>query len=187
MQYLRRSYKIFIELSAPPSAPLYDLVLMPKRSQTEDWVDAIRIFIRDTLGNKNWQIRESKGKARLGIRFDDGTRTYKNIPYKWLRSNQNEIRHFIEAVHYLHIKKKVPIDEAVERVKARAPKDALPKSKTDPQVLLDAWKKYGDFKINTAGDISESTWIKGYAKTYRKLEQVAESQDAINLLKNIGL
>ena len=75
---------MFIELSAPLSAPLYDLVLMPKRSQTEDWVDAIRIFIRDTLGNKNWQMRESKGKARLGIRFDDGTRTYKNIPYKWL-------------------------------------------------------------------------------------------------------
>ena len=71
---------MFIELSAP----LYDLVLMPKRSQKEDWVDAIRIFIRDSLGNKNWQIRESKEKARLGIRFDDGIRTYKNIPYKWL-------------------------------------------------------------------------------------------------------
>ena len=99
---------MFIELSAPPSAPLYDLVLMPKRSQTEDWVDAIRIFIRDTLGNKNWQIRENKGKGRLGIRFDDGIRTYKNIPHKWLRSNQNEIRDFIEAVQYLHIKKKVP-------------------------------------------------------------------------------
>ena len=69
LQYLRRSYKMFIDLSAPPSAPLYDLVLMPKRSQTEDWVEAIRVFIRDTLGNKNWQIRESKGKARLGIRF----------------------------------------------------------------------------------------------------------------------
>ena len=41
-------------------------------------------FIRDTLGNKNWQIRGSKGKSRLGIRFDHGTRTYKNIPYKWL-------------------------------------------------------------------------------------------------------
>ena len=47
-------------------------------------MDAIRIVIRDTLGNKNWQIRESKGKASLGIRFDDGTRTYKNILYKWL-------------------------------------------------------------------------------------------------------
>ena len=81
---LRRSYKMFIELSAAPCAPLYDLVLMPKRSQKEDWVAAIRISIRDTLGNKNWQIRESKGKASLGIRFDNGTRTYKNIPYKWL-------------------------------------------------------------------------------------------------------
>ena len=54
---------MFIELSAPPSAPpsapLYDLVLMPKRSQTEDWVDAIRIFIRDALGNKNWQFKET--------------------------------------------------------------------------------------------------------------------------------
>ena len=44
---------MFIELSAPPSAPLYDLVLMPKRSQTEDWVEAIRVSIRDTLGNKD--------------------------------------------------------------------------------------------------------------------------------------
>ena len=59
-------------------------MLIPKRSKTEDWVDAILIFILDTLGNKNWPISESKGKARLGIRFDDGTRIYKNIPYKWL-------------------------------------------------------------------------------------------------------
>ena len=54
---------------------------MPKRSHTEDWIEAIRVFIRDQLGNKNWQIRESKGKTRLGIRFEDGTRTYKYIPY----------------------------------------------------------------------------------------------------------
>ena len=50
---------MFIELSAPPSAPLYDLVLMPKRSQTEDWVEAIRVSIRDTLGNKDGQFKET--------------------------------------------------------------------------------------------------------------------------------
>ena len=44
------AYKMFIELSALPlSAPLYDLVLMPKRSQTEDWVEAIRVSIRILL------------------------------------------------------------------------------------------------------------------------------------------
>ena len=29
---------MFIELRTSPRAPLYDLVLMPKLSQTEDWV-----------------------------------------------------------------------------------------------------------------------------------------------------
>ena len=50
---------MFIDASSPSSSPFYDLVLMPKRSHTEDWIEAIRVFIRDTLGNKNWQIRES--------------------------------------------------------------------------------------------------------------------------------
>ena len=138
---------------------------MPKRSQTEDWVEAIRVFIRDQLGNKNWQIVKNKEKTMLGIRFDDGTRGYKYIPYKWQRSNQNEIRHFIEAVHYLHIKKKVPIDEAVERTKARARKSKLPKSRTNPKELLDAWERFGNHKVKITGEISEDTWDKQYSKT----------------------
>ena len=56
---------------------------MPTRKPQEDWIEAIRVFIKDTLGNKNWQIIENKGKARLGIRFNDGTRTYKYLPYQW--------------------------------------------------------------------------------------------------------
>ena len=160
---------------------------MPKLSQTEDWVEAIRVFIRDTLGNKNWQIVKNKEKTMLGIRFEDGTRTYKYIPYKWQRTNQNEIRHFIEAVHYLHIKKGVPIGEAFERTKKRAPKNnILPKNKTNPKVLLDAWEKYGVYKVEQSGAISQSTWEKGYAKTFRKLEKVSDSQNAQDLLIKIG-
>ena len=161
---------------------------MPKLSQTEDWVEAIRVFIRDTLGNKNWQIRKGeRDKVRLGIRFEDGTRTYKYLPYTWQRSNQNEIRHFIEAVHYLHIKKRVPIDEAVERTKKRAPKDSnIPKSKTDPKLLLDAWDKFGVYKVKVTGAITQDTWDKVYKKTFNKLEQVKDSQDANSLLINVG-
>ena len=160
---------------------------MPTRKPQEDWIEAIRVFIRDTLGNKNWQIIENKGKARLGIRFADGTRTYKYLPYQWQRVNANEIRHFIEAVHYLHIKKGVPIDEAFERTKSRAPKgNILPKNKTNPKVLLDAWKKYGVYKVEQSGAISQRTWEKGYNKTFRKLKQIADSQNAQNLLITIG-
>ena len=61
-------------------------MLMPKRSNTEDWIEAIRVFIRDTLGNKNWQIVKNKEKIMLGIRFEDLIRSYKYIPYKWQRA-----------------------------------------------------------------------------------------------------
>ncbi len=178
---------------------------MPTKRPPEDWVEAIRTFVRDTLGNKNWQIRESKGKVRLGIRFEDKTRKYWNIPYKWQRVNAKEIQHFIEAVHYQHIKKGIPIDEAVERVKARAPQDKLPKAKQDKKQILDAWKKYEFYKVEQTGEVSQSTWNKEYGgepheeeskvepkrtslrgKTYSKLVLVADSQDANNLLINIG-
>ena len=61
---------------------------MLSRKPVGDLIEAIRVFIRDTLGNKNWQIRETKGKVRLGIRFDDETRRYWNVPYKWQRVNE---------------------------------------------------------------------------------------------------
>ena len=45
---------------------------MPKKTQTEDWVEAIRIFLRDQLGNENWQIRKGeRDKVRLVVRFDE--------------------------------------------------------------------------------------------------------------------
>ena len=59
---------------------------MPKLIETDDRVSALRTFIRDTLGNKNWQIVKNKEKKMLGIRFEDGTRTYKYLPYQWQRA-----------------------------------------------------------------------------------------------------
>ena len=45
---------------------------MPKLTETEDWVSALRTFVRDTLGNKNWQIRKGeRDKVRLVVRFDE--------------------------------------------------------------------------------------------------------------------
>ena len=60
---------------------------MSKRSQEEDWVQALRTFLKDQLGNKNWQLVEKKaGKTALGIRYEDGPRSFKYIPYKWQRA-----------------------------------------------------------------------------------------------------
>ena len=38
---------------------------MPKLIETDDWVSALRTFIRDTLGNKNWQIRKGERDKKL--------------------------------------------------------------------------------------------------------------------------
>ena len=89
---------------------------MPVKSNNEDWILAIRVFIKDTLG-ASWQVTKNKNKVMLGIRFKDGSRTYTYLPYKWQRSNQGKIRDFIEQVHTLHVKKRVGIKEVIERVK----------------------------------------------------------------------
>ena len=68
---------------------------MQAKRSTEDWVESIRTFLRDELG-ANWQIVKNKGKVMLGIRFDDGSRTYKYLPYRWERAKQGKIRQFIE-------------------------------------------------------------------------------------------
>ena len=94
---------------------------MSSSSKPEDWVLALRVFIKDTLGT-SWQIVKNKEKVMLGIRFKDGTRSYTYLPYKWQRSNQGKIRDFIEQVHTLHIKKKIGIKQAIERVKSNAPR-----------------------------------------------------------------
>ena len=56
---------------------------MPTKRQAEDWVDALRVFIKDTLGNKNWQIVNKKAvKTSLGVHFDNNSRISKYNLYK---------------------------------------------------------------------------------------------------------
>ena len=49
---------------------------MINSAKSEDWVLALRVFIKDTLGT-SWQIIENKGKVRLvEIGLRDGTCGY---------------------------------------------------------------------------------------------------------------
>ena len=87
------------------------------------------------------------------VRFDDGSRKTWYLPYLWQRTNAKQIQHFIEAVSHLHLSKRIPIDEAVERTKAQAPKGALPNNRTNPDTILTAWVQYGEFKIAVAESV----------------------------------
>ena len=158
---------------------------MPAKRSTEDWVESIRTFLRDELGT-NWQIVKNKGKAMLGIRFDDGSRTYKYLPYRWERAKQGKIRQFIEDVHKLHIGKKFPIDEAFTQVKSSVPTIAEPRKPSDPQLILKAWEEYREYKVVTTGRIKPTTWKAEYQKKVEwRLRQVADSSNARQLFSSI--
>ena len=158
---------------------------MPTRRPTEDWVQGIRTYLRDNLSS-NWQVIENKGKARLGIRFEDGTRTYKYLPYKWERANQEKIREFIKDVHRLHIQKKLPINEAFAQVQSSQSKPDEPRKQSDPQLILKAWEEFREFKVVTTGKVKPSNWKKEYqSKIEWRLREVADSSNARQLFTNI--
>ena len=89
--------------------------------------------------------KRRQDKVRLVFRFDDGSRKIWYLPYLWQRTNAKQIQHFIEAVSHLQLSKRIPIDEAVKRTKAQAPKGALPNNRTNPDTILTAWMQYGEF------------------------------------------
>ena len=159
---------------------------MPAKKEQETWVDALRVFMRDEFG-KNWTIVEDKGRARMGVRFSDGTRKYKYLPYEWKRKNANEIRHFIEAIYFSHIKKKVPFEEAFQRAKNHAPKPKEgPRRGVSKDQILEAWEKWGEFKLKIDGTIEQSTWDRGFIKTKRVLMKCTDFEDAHGLLTNVS-
>ena len=115
---------------------------MQSRSEQEDWVVALRVFIKDTMGD-SWQITQNKGKVMLGIRFKDKSRTYTYLPYKWQRSNQGKIRSFIEEVWNLHIKKKLGIKEGLKLKKPLLEYYYKEDSLDDPMITRDHLITFG--------------------------------------------
>jgi len=83
----------------------------------EDWVVSLRTFLRDELGS-SWQIKAKKGTCQLRVRLEDGTRVYRHLGLKWNKASSPKIRVAVEEIRDLVIEKKVPLDEAIKRVKS---------------------------------------------------------------------
>ena len=183
LEHIRTSKR---PLERPPERPSSK---MPSRRPTEDWVISLRTYIKTQLdkdvGTK-WQIREGKGKVRLGIRFEDGTRTYKYLPYRWERINHGAIQDFIKQVHYFHIEKRLPIDDAFAQVKAAHQAPATPRGPTDPQLIMRAWEEYKEYKVITTKKVKPSTWEEEYKnKVEWRLAEVADSSNARQLFSKL--
>ena len=174
---------------------------MKARTEAPEWVQSLRTFLRDQVGS-SLQVKEKKGNNTcLRIRFEDGTRTEKNLNIKWNKANSAKIRTRVEEIHNL-LQGGVSVDEAIERTKDIEKRKGT--KKADPKTLLLGWSKYENYKVNQLGDVSQANWDREYGgepkkiddvvirettkgKTYKSLLEVASlSNNANSLLINIG-
>ncbi|WP_320667438.1 hypothetical protein [Prochlorococcus sp. MIT 1307] len=158
---------------------------MKARTDSPDWVQGLRTHLRDNL-SPHWQVIERKGRrACLGIRLEDGSRIYRNLPAYWERAQEPRIRKLADEIFELHMVKKVPLDEAIERVKKTNSDGPRASRRPNPKLLITAWESYGNYKVKVSGDVSQKTWDVEYGKTFRRLKEVAAS-NANDLLIEIG-
>ena len=173
---------------------------MKARTESENWVQSLRTLIRDSLGT-NWQIKPNKGKTKIRIRFNDGSRVEKMLGIDWAKAEAPKILKTVEEIHHLTIKKKVPLEEAVERVKKTRNKALNLAATPNPKKLLNAWEKYENHKVNVVGDVTQATWNQEYGgkpnhailpprnkhqgKTYLRLREI-KADNANELLLRIG-
>ena len=64
---------------------------MPARKHAEPWVLAMRDTLKAEVGPA-YRVGDHKGKARLDIRFDDGSRQVGTLGIPWLAANAKTIR-----------------------------------------------------------------------------------------------
>ena len=157
---------------------------MKARKENEDWVISLRTFLRDEFGS-SWQVKEKRGATNLRIRLESGERIYRNLGLKWNKANSSKIRESVTEIRDLVMEKKVPIDEAIQRVKSNQTDEPLPKGNTENKKILDAWKKYGLYLIEFEG-VKESTWQKEYqAKQAWRLEEIGAVANSKELFSKL--
>ena len=111
----------------------------------------------------------------MGIRLEDGSRIYRNLPAYWERAQEPRIRKLADEIFELHMVKKVPLDEAIERVKKTISDGPRASRRPNPKLLITAWESYENYKVNVSGDVSGKTWLIEYGKTFSRLKKIAAS------------
>ena len=79
----------------------------------------------------------------------------------WSRAEAPKILETVQEIQHLTIKKKVPLDEAVERLRKTGNK-ALSLAATPNPKLLNAWEKHEKHKVNVVENVTQATWNQEY-------------------------
>ena len=155
---------------------------MPARKHAEPWVLALRDTLRLEVGAA-YRIGEHRGKAKLDVRFDDGTRKTANLGIQWLPINAKLIRERIEKIAGL-VDGGHTVTSAMEQL---AGKTISAPVSTNPALseLMAAWEAYGADKVDR-NEIVLNTWLREYKLSGDRLLKVGDAPNAVTLLERIA-
>ena len=151
---------------------------MPSRKHADSWILALRDQLKLSVGSA-YRVGEQRGKTKLDVRFQNGTRQYQTLDIAWLPANSRKIQESVEKIAGLvtggrNVKEaylalfggSLPVPEAAESASS---------------LLVQAWELFGAYKIRK-NLIKESTWNKDYATSGKRLKEVSDAKDAFDLL-----
>jgi len=128
-----------------------------------------------------------RGKAKLFVRYEDGTRKSVVLPYAWVRASARDIQTSSEQIAK-QVATGLSLSDAADRVLGRT-NGHLPARPASPGGdLLGAWERFGQFKVHGTGQVKPSTWDKDYGATGRRLGELS-TRDMITakqLLSEVG-
>ena len=85
---------------------------MPSRKHADDWVLALRDQLRISVDSA-YRVSERRGKTKLDVRFQNGTRQYATLDIAWVLANSRKIQESVEKIAVLVIRER-NIKEAYE-------------------------------------------------------------------------
>lgn len=152
---------------------------MPARNHAEPWVLALRNTLRASVGAA-YRIGEKRGKTRLDVRFDDGSRETATLEIAWLPASSRSIQDQIERIAGL-IAGGHSLKSARESLYGAMPV-APTAVRAEEHQVQGAWEAFGAWKVER-NQIQLGTWQKDYAKTGVVLGQCLAAVDAHDLLE----
>ncbi len=153
---------------------------MPQRAHAADWVFGLRNQLRNTVGNA-YRIGEQRGKAKLDVRFSDGTRKAESLGIPWSAASAGTIQKAVESVAQ-KIAAGLTISEALEKQQGQKKPAPLPTKKVDPNQLVSLYDQWFE-SLSKLGKVRSGTQFK---YTRNRLVQATAASSADQLLETVG-
>ncbi len=161
---------------------------MRARKENPEWVQGLRSLLRVSVGTA-YRISEQRGRAKIDVRMEDGTRKYGTLPIGWQAGNAKDIQLGVERIAEL-VKEGQSLAASIKRVQKESSEAPTIAGEPNPDLLLKVWDYFKDYKLTRAPArrrVKATTWKKEYeGKTKRGLIAGVKCTDAKSFLWAAG-